>query len=200
MGPPTEELGGFVPVRVVLARSGEHLVTMGPMLAYSSGVELTLEFRARVPFVGPMFRPETGPGAMRFGVAFSDGRRTTDAQPPPFDREPSEDDGPVLMPRGGGGGNGLYRQDMWLWPLPPPGPVIFAFDWEAAGIAETVVEIEGSRFRDAAATAERLWEPLSADEEEAARRALMERASSMPGRHFSLRFPRRPPSAEAPPD
>ena len=40
-----------------------------------------------------------------------------------------EPEGPVLWGMGGGGGGGSWRQDFWVWPLPPSGPL----RWRASG-------------------------------------------------------------------
>jgi hypothetical protein len=37
-----------------------------------------------------------------------------------------------------------------VWPLPPSGPVTFACQWPAFGIDETLRELEGDRFQQAA--------------------------------------------------
>lgn len=62
-----------------------------------------------------------------------------------------------LVPAGGHGGGRHSRQELWIWPLPPPGPVAFVCEWPRYGIPETRVEVEGAVIRDAAGRAEEIW-------------------------------------------
>jgi hypothetical protein len=57
---------------------------------------------------------------------------------------------PVLDGMGGGGGGGRWRQDSWVWPLPPSGPVGFVCEWPAAGIPLGRHEIDAQVLLDAA--------------------------------------------------
>lgn len=174
-------LGGFVPLRIEVARTSEAIVLLGPMEALPTGVRITLQLRSRRPNLAlPGFGPHAGAGAMRLGVGFADGRRT-EGRPPLPAAQGDAGDGPVLVPGGGGGGGGSYRQSYWLWPLPPPGPLRFVVLWEDAGIPETSVEVDAQVFLDAAEQAETLWEPLTPEEEQAAHRAMVERHRSMGG-------------------
>ncbi|HJQ73889.1 MAG TPA: hypothetical protein VJ814_03310, partial [Gaiellaceae bacterium] len=107
--------------------------------------------------------PEDGlePEVLRLGVQFSDGRKATNVDgrmPFGMPGEPDEPpEGPVLFPRGGGGGDGRWQQGFWVWPLPPAGPLAFVCEWPAAGIPETRNEIDAALVRDAAADAAVLW-------------------------------------------
>lgn len=173
--PDEGELGGFVPMRVVLARSAEHIVLLEGLEAHPSGVAFTVHTRSRTPRVGPMRPdPDDGAGPLRIGVTFSDGR-STEAGWMGWPG-PEVGDGPILVSAGGGGGSHDYRQDMWLWPLPPAGSLTFHVVWEDGGIPETSTELDASVFIDASRDAERLWEPLSASEQREAFRALRHRA------------------------
>ena len=51
---------------------------------------------------------------------------------------------------GGSGGDGRWRQEMRVWPLPPSGPVAFVCEWPAAGIALTRSEIDAQTILEAA--------------------------------------------------
>jgi hypothetical protein len=168
MAPPDGWLGGYVPRRVVLGRGPEHLVTLGPMEAFPTGVALELTITTRRPVHGPPLMMFGAPdeNGMRLGVAYPDGRKWQGGRefPPGPRTEPSA---PNVWFSGGGGGGKHYAQRLWLWPLPPEGPVTFALSWRAAGIDETVTVIDGAIFRAAADEAEQLWTPLSAAEEQA---------------------------------
>lgn len=122
----------------------------------------------------PWIQPPSGvlPGAvplelrqrmLRFGVRFSDGAKVTNVpgsgrgRGPLFDREepPGE---PVMQQRGGGGGGGEWRQDFYVWPLPPAGPLTFACEWPAPGIAFSSIEVDARILIDAAARAQRIFD------------------------------------------
>lgn len=63
----------------------------------------------------------------------------------------------MITPEGGGGGGGHWQHDVWVQPLPPPGPVTFAVEWRTRGIEETLHEIEGEQFHEAAQRARRVF-------------------------------------------
>jgi hypothetical protein len=167
MGPPAGWLGGFVPMRLVLARTPARVVTISGMAAYDTGVEFVMRFRSREPFGGPGgllgflgWEPKA-----RFGVVYPDGSSWeatgNDRDESRLLDEPARPNVHLV----GGGGDGLgYRLNAWMWPLPPPGPVRFELTWPDEGIDGAVAELDGQLFRDAATTALHLWEPLTGDE------------------------------------
>ncbi len=144
-------------------------MTLGPMTAFPTGVQLSVIQTSREPIDhqrrGPIGSDHNA-GALRIGVAYADGGKwqSPSPRPMPDDGTPA---GPLLGCSGGGGGGHSLRSDAWLWPLPPSGPVTFAFAWPDEGIAETTVEVDGELFRSAASEAVQLWEPLSAEEHRA---------------------------------
>lgn len=182
MGPPEGWIGGFVPLRMELARTTERIITLDHVAAFPTGVEVSVLQMSRRPIdsrasgmggVGAF-----APGQALFGVGFADGSKWQSGTDP-FFRDSDEPARPNLLFRGGGGCGHRYGMDWWLWPLPPAGPVTFAFAWPAIDIDERSVAIEGDVLRAAAQEAEQLWEPLSPEEH----RAIMEerRRSSDPG-------------------
>ena len=46
---------------------------------------------------------------------------------------------------------------MWVYGLPPPGPLAFVVEWPARGIPETRVEFDAGLVLAAAARAVRIW-------------------------------------------
>ena len=44
-----------------------------------------------------------------------------------------------------------------MWPLPPIGPLFFVFEWPAAGIPLTRVEVDSKPLRDAAERSRELF-------------------------------------------
>jgi hypothetical protein len=162
---PEGWMGGFVPVRLVLARTADLVITVGPFEAFPTGIRCALKVRSRE--FTHAFKALEG---MQLGVAFPDGSkwqgvfddwRTPLETPPPA---------PNVTPMGGGGSESDSHVDLWLWPLPLAGPVTFALSWPARGIAETTAQIDGALLRATAADAQQLWPPLTAEEREAAMR------------------------------
>jgi hypothetical protein len=47
--------------------------------------------------------------------------------------------------------------DVWVWGLPPPGPLAFVCEWPARGIPETRVEIDAGLVLEAAGRAVAIW-------------------------------------------
>lgn len=202
MGAPEGWLGGFVPVRVVLARTAERVITLGPMEAFPTGVSTSVVHTTRQPIIGHRLglggMGGGGEGRARFGVRYSDGSKWQSGAPP-ASTEPGEPPAPPLLHfGGGGGGSGTHRMDAWLWPLPPAGPVTFAFAWPAENVDETTVEVDGAIFRTAALQAERLWEPLTSEEHQAIQEA--HRRLADPGAHYATLTLRPKPGGDEPDD
>ena len=106
------------------------------------------------------------PGGLRWGVELADGRRVTtvddysgwNARP-----DGAEDgwlpDRPVLQglarPTAWGG---AWSRDVWLWPLPPPGPLRLVCAWPDRGIEETSTTVDAGPLRAAATGATAYWD------------------------------------------
>ena len=163
LGPPSNEFGVPVPLRLVLARTEEVAVALADLVAFSTGVEFRVEVRLRDfdelsdPF--GLHRRRFGAGltddVLRFGFELADGRRVTNLGhfPAPGERQ----DGPVLIQRGGGGGGRSWSFGYWLWPLPPPGGFTMAVEWPAKGVGLTRVPLDTEPLLEAAALSEKLW-------------------------------------------
>jgi hypothetical protein len=153
IGPPGNELGVAVPIRYVLVRTDELAVLLDGFVAYSTGVELELTVKSRRK------RHESREfhrlsEDVHFGFRFADGRKASNVGRQAWDQERSD---PVLMSRGGHGGDGELNMRYWLWPLPPPGPLQAVVEWPASGIAETEVEVDCGAILAAAGRVELLW-------------------------------------------
>jgi hypothetical protein len=61
------------------------------------------------------------------------------------------------------GGERVWDQSYWVWPLPPDGPLTFVVEWPAHGVPLTQARVEAAMIRRAAAQDERLWPADSAD-------------------------------------
>jgi hypothetical protein len=170
-------LPGVVALELVLADNERAAVFLGRCSAYATGFELEVRVLVRAgadeldPSLNGIYhrpgRGSTYEEMLRFGIAFSDGRKATNVAGPPHGgrlaRGPREPPDPVLWGMGGGGGGGRWRQDFWVWPLPPPGPVGFVCEWPAAGIPLSRAEIDAQVLLDAAGRARALFpnEPTS---------------------------------------
>jgi hypothetical protein len=72
-------------------------------------------------------------------------------------REPLPSDGPLLMPRGGGGGGKRYDFSYSVWPLPPEGKLTFLCEWRARGLGPTSHETDATAIRRAGASSKNIW-------------------------------------------
>lgn len=171
MKAPEGWLGGFVPVRLVLARTAALVITVGRFEAFPTGIRCALKVRSRESIRAFEALAE----GMQLGVAFPDGSKWQGGSAGwrnPLETPPPA---PNVMQMGGGGNESDSQVDLWLWPLPPAGPVTFALSWPARGIAETTAQIDGALLRATAAEAQQLWPPLTAEEREAAMREHLQR-------------------------
>jgi len=166
-GPPPGTLPGVVAIERVVARTEKAAVCVMRVGAYPTGFELDLvtmtpsEHDALDPllFGPPHRRPGTQhdglpPEMLRFGVQFADGGKATNIAGFPSGDPAVPPAGPVMVPGGGGGGAGRWHQSLWVWPLPPRGPVLLVCEWPAAAIALTHCEIDSGLIIDAAARAQ----------------------------------------------
>ena len=167
---PRGELAGVMPLELVVAKNDLAAVAISRVGAYSAGFEFELvimlsERGAEADIDPSLFHPgprrRRGPGAegdqLRFGVQFADGSKATNLDRSWAEHRDEPPPGPVLRTGGGGGGDSEWRQSIWVWPLPPPGPLAFVCEWPVAGIELTRVEIDAQQLIDAAARAQRIF-------------------------------------------
>jgi hypothetical protein len=163
IGSPDNVLGAGVPLHLLLARTDDAAVAITGATAFPTGVSFDLAIRLREPrahadFLSPVLLRALGGDVeelFRFGVQLADGSKAVYEEATPFgDQEPA---GPVLASAGGGGGGRSWNFAVWLWPLPPPGPLTFVVQWPAKGIPETRQEADAGSIREAAERAEVLW-------------------------------------------
>jgi hypothetical protein len=160
-GPPSNVVPGTVALDIVLVQTGDAAVWVSNIAASPDGVQLTLVLVRRTyeeDDPDPLWdRPRKDVGQLRFGVGFADGRKAV------LDRsgcdEPKGDPEHeiALLSGGGDGSSRRSTRQMWLWPLPPEGPVTLALSWPAAGMPETTVEVDSAPIRAAAQRATELW-------------------------------------------
>lgn len=167
---PTLWVPGYLAEDVVLAVSDQAAIVMHGVACYPRGFAFSLEAISRYevtlddeteedmdsPFPFALWRPSRSASG-QFGIQYSDGRRATLGERRFMARGKRSNDAITITPGGGGGGSGHWRHDVWVQPLPPPGSVTFAVEWRTKGIEETLHEIEGERFREAAQRATRVF-------------------------------------------
>ncbi len=162
-GPPRDEVGVLALSSFQLARTGEVVVAIRGITAYSDGLHLSLavlfadEQRAEDLTHG-LRDFGRAPGRFRFGVVFADGRSATSGarDSPIVQDEPSS---PSLTLLTTTQGPLLWDGSYWLHPLPPPGPLVLGCRWPDRAIPETLVEIDPAPLLSAAATSTTVWRP-----------------------------------------
>jgi hypothetical protein len=180
-GPDWHMRPGLFSLSVVLGRSSTTAVLIEGGRAYPDGVVLRLvvqlrergrEARRRVMSVLDVTHGrgqldlELPTGGLRWGVQLADGQRVTTVDDyHPRNAAPAEwdpawvPDRPVLAGLGRPTvWGGAWSRDVWLWPLPPPGPLRLVCAWPDRGIPETSTTVDAEPLRQAAAQAEPLWE------------------------------------------
>ena len=176
LGPPDNVMGGVVAFELLVARSEQAAVWIESATAFPTGVEFAIELRWRPEMFEVVsrgapwhHRPAEGgelPDELfRAGFQFADGSKVTTLTgvlpasaavvDSALDQEP---EGPLLVPRGGGGGGQSWSHRLWLWPLPDERPLSFVCEWPALGIALTRTEVDLDPIRDAAGHSLQLWE------------------------------------------
>ncbi len=167
--PPEHELGEPVSVGFLLARSATAAVQVLHLTAYRSGFEFQVVAHHRSGahvhdmmhgLGGLRARHGDQPGEisddhLRLRIRYADGSEADNLGPPM--QRPATPDGPYLMPREGGAGQWRAHTTFWVWPLPPPGPLVFSCEWPAYGIPLTRHEIDATLIREAAERATPMW-------------------------------------------
>lgn len=158
---PENVIPATVALDVILARTERVAVWVADALVFPAGITVGLSVKRR-PGSGdergsaPFFEP-SDEGGLRFGVQFADGRKAVAhglQEMRPFLARP---DRPILRPRSGGGGGGLFRSELWLWPLPPEGPITFVCAWPAEGVTEARGQADAAAIIAAASRAREMW-------------------------------------------
>jgi hypothetical protein len=158
---PEHELPGSLAIDAVLVGNDEVVVFMSGVRAFSNGVELTLEVRARHTSTderGDTFglHGHAGRGdPLLLGIELSDGRRCTNLDGLDLASDPSER--PMLTPGGGSSTARSADLTLFLSPLPPPGDLRVVCAWPRRGLAETITVLSADDILDAAQRARVLW-------------------------------------------
>jgi hypothetical protein len=159
-GPPSDEVGMFAQSSFLIARTSEVVVAVRGVIAYSDGLHITV-----VVFFADLSRIEDlayslqeysrSPGRFRFGVSFADGRVATSGQ---RDAPDVEQDSASQLKLLSSSHQGLvWTGEYWLWPLPPPGPMVVGCRWPDRAIPETRMQIHSAPLLRAAALSQSVW-------------------------------------------
>jgi hypothetical protein len=173
-GPPAGELGAYVSLGLVIARSERGVVAISHAIGYTTGVGFELVAQARDLSYRetqrlfheqhlPFDPDEPAAGFLRVGLELADGVRLSNLGgrrhwPSPEDPPP----GPILMAHGGGGGMSsdrdvLMRPGFWLWPVPEPGTIRLSCEWPLVDIPLSSIDLDGEELREACGRARTLW-------------------------------------------
>jgi hypothetical protein len=144
---------GVVPVALLVARTDTHAVLIDGLLVYPTGFDFDLAVR-RHPGHPRRHGGHLWEDQLRLEVRFADGRRADNGPGPwphPDDDRPPD---PPLLYQSVSGPDGGH---VWLWGLPPPGPLTFACQWLAEQIPPSQAELDAGLVLAAAARARILW-------------------------------------------
>ena len=145
---------GVVPVALLVARTDTHAVLVDGLLAYPTGFDFDLAVRRR-PGRPRHHRPHPRVWhELRLEVRFADGR-SADNHPRHWPRPSGNQlpDQPLLYQSTVGPDGG----HVWLWGLPPPGPLTFSCEWPAEQVPPSQAVLDAALILEAAARAQTLW-------------------------------------------
>ena len=145
-------LPGVVPVELLVARTATHAVLIDNLLVYPTGFDFDLAVRRRPG--QPRDHEHRWDDELRLEVRFADGR-TADNDPRRWPRLPGDEapDPPLLYQSSYGPDGG----HVWLWGLPPPGPLTFACHWPTQQIPTSQAQLDAGLVLAAAQRAQTLW-------------------------------------------
>jgi hypothetical protein len=146
---------GVVPVALLVARTDTAAVLVDNLLAYSTGFDFDLAVRRRPGHPHRHHhREDLWDHELRLEVRFADGR-AADNDPRRWPR-PAGDQVPnsPLLYQSSSGPDGGH---VWLWGLPPPGPLVFACEWPAQQLPPSQAVLDAGLVLAAAAQAQILW-------------------------------------------
>jgi len=157
---PPPMIGGQVTGPVVIGRSGGLLVAVRQVLAFPAGIEVEAHARGSAGGgTASAAADAVGHPRLRFWVQFADGHQAV------------QDDevglhsggGPMLTvtgsqtSSGGPGDRQDIRLTLWIWPLPPPGPVMVTCSRPGRGVDDARLVLDGDQIQAAASRAQPFW-------------------------------------------
>ncbi|OMH34815.1 hypothetical protein [Tersicoccus sp. Bi-70] len=172
-GPPDDEIPVAWAHPAVLGVSDHVAVALLGADVFRSGIDLRIERRLRrhsmsrgdwarhrEAFLGR--ESEDTPGRLRYGVVLSNGQRVLDGAHHGPTEDPFTEPRSSVLIRSGGGGGGDDRsysttEGLWLWPLPPQGPLDLVFQWPDLGLPEAHVRLDGTAIVALSGRATCMW-------------------------------------------
>jgi hypothetical protein len=159
---PPQMVGGYVTGPVLMVRSDGVVVAARQVVAYPVGFEVEIEAHARgLSPGGPPPDPAifTSHTELQFRLRLADGR------------DVAQDDetglhtgrGPMLAvsryesSSGGPDDREDIRLSLWIWTLPPPGPLTVVCSWPRRGVQEATLVLDADAIRTAALQAQPFW-------------------------------------------
>lgn len=173
-GPAGHVLPATIPIEQVVARNADVAVYLARISGYPAGFTFDVFVVARdgcsrldpFSFDHQFEAQRTGeipPGQLRLGLLFADGTKATNTGDR-FDWDGefgSPPESPVMTGSvRGHGGDGSWRSECWVWPIPPPGPMEFVCEWPAADLPLTRLGLDAQPVIDAASRAQDLFGSL----------------------------------------
>jgi hypothetical protein len=147
---------------VHIAGNDEARIVLESTSYWPSGFTLNLAIFLRAPmrhiplFLHHPFEQPPAPDGPCLAVRFADGRRATTLDPLEYDRDIT--DAVVLnLGSGAGGSDTFMRESIYIEPLPPPGAVTVTARWQALGVAESDIELDGAEIRAGAEKSLPVW-------------------------------------------
>lgn len=168
---PQDELPARVLVREFLAQTPGTALILSEVDVYSTGIRINISWELRrlggddsdwnaLLHAGFGRRDVDPSAALRFGVGLSNGTvvTTMDRGIRSWNVKP---DGWSLVDQiaGSGGDDRRYSgtSALWLWPLPPPGPIEFVGEWGARGVSESRFVLDATALLSRASEVRSLW-------------------------------------------
>jgi hypothetical protein len=151
-----------VAVDAVLDPNDLVAVAIEHLEVYRNGFTINLLIRVNPNRVRDIVETLGSPGpnrSPRVGIRFADGRTATSDLGISADL-PKDERGvptvPIVSVRSGGGFGG-WRAWAWVFPLPPDGPLEILVGFDAAGLDESRIRVDGTAVRRAAGRAREVW-------------------------------------------
>ena len=152
---PENVVGRFADLGVALVRGPDVAIAADGCVAYPTGVEFHMTVQSRRPeyemdrFFGgphpPGRRGEADPDVLRVGFSSPTVPKPVPGRSRCFARPTTVlPTGPCSASTVGEGGGRSWDVTLWLWPLPPDGPLALVVEWRSQGVPETRVGPESS--------------------------------------------------------
>lgn len=163
-GPPTTELGAYVPFEPVVIEGEHAAVAVTGMRVYRHGAQVDLAVHSHPNAINQKEGARQLDDVATLALVYPDGRTAGRVDPTEPHTEPHPEpspDDPVLRSSSGSQRGLAWRAEAWLWPLPDAGdePLQLVVEWPEQGIDETRVldGLNGDAITAAAERAVPLW-------------------------------------------